>query len=62
MGQRLPRTIAESTNIDTTSCTEHTESVELETISVGIVPFAGTKREGAKKARRHADRSDEISF
>lgn len=62
LGQRLARTIADDTSIDTTSDMEHTKQVELETFSGRIDPFAGNKEEGAEEAKRHTDRLDEIYF
>lgn len=38
LGQRLVKAITESTNIDSTSGTEHTESVEPETFPADIAP------------------------
>lgn len=54
--------IAESTSIDTTAGTEHTELVEAETFLGSIVLFVGDKEEGAEEDKKHSDRPGEILF
>lgn len=61
-GQRLPCTVAEGTNIDTTVRTGHTERVEPETFPGGIPSFAGDKEERAMEAKKYTDGGDELSF
>lgn len=62
LGQRLTRTIAEVTSINTISGMEHIEWLEEETFPRGIAPFTETNVEGAKEMKRYVDGPDEISF
>lgn len=62
LGQRLARTVAESTSIDTTSGTGHTEWVKLKTFLRSKAPFARDKDERVLKAKKHTDGVGEISF
>lgn len=54
--------MAEGTDIDATSCTEHIECVERAESQREIGHFADDKNEAAKVAKRNVDGSDELSF
>lgn len=60
--QRLARTVADGTSIDTTLGMEYTEWVEFETFPEGIALFSSDKEQGAREAKRHTDGPNELSF
>lgn len=62
LGQRLVRTIAEVTTIETTSGTEHTELLKPETFPKGIFSLTGNMENEAGEASRHVDGPHEILF
>lgn len=62
LGQSLPQTTVEDTNINTSFDMEYTEWVEPVTFSGSIAHLAGSKEEGAEEASRHVDTPSEISF
>lgn len=62
LGQRLPRMLAERTDIDATSGTEYTMWVESAEFLGKMDHFAGDKDETAKVAKRDVDSPDEPSF
>lgn len=61
-GQRLAQTVAEVTDINNTTGTDHTKWEEPETFPRYIAPFAGDKKDGAMDAKKHTDRVGELFF
>lgn len=62
LGQRLGKALAAETDIDATSGTKHTDTVQPAEFLVILTSFASNKEEAAEEVRRHTDGSDEQSF